>query len=227
MVVLTSWRQGVYRAGRIGRAAALVMVVVGCLALAASPLHAEGERWYVGLGLGLAAYSEDESNAICDAFDLTCEQDEDDVSFKIMGGYQFNRYVALELGYADWGQVKAKEGALSGDVLAFAGSGFYLAAIPELPLGKHFSIFGEVGVSLMNTEVDVVQGGPLAVLLGGGASEDVWTGIYGAGVAGHLKRWTFRLQWERIDPDTEFDLGPIEIDSPVLDVVGLSVIFRF
>lgn len=212
---------------RIGRAATLAIAALSLTLFATSPLHAEGERWYAGLGLGLAAYSEDESNRVCDEFGLTCEQDEDDVAFKIMGGHQFNPYIAVEFGFNEWGEVGASVEGLSADILAFTASGVYVAAIPELPLGKHFSIFAELGVSLMNTEVDVVEGGPLDDLVGGGASEDVWAPIYGLGVAGHLKRWTLRLQWERIDPDTEFDFGPIKIDAPVLDALGLSVIFRF
>ena len=73
----------------------------------------------------------------------------------------------------------------------------------------------------------MVDGGPLDVLFGAGTSDDVLAPVYGAGVAGNLKRWTFRLQWERIDPDTDFDFGLIKIASPTLDVLGLSVIFRF
>ena len=213
--------------GRVDRAAELAVAALLLALLITGPANAEGERWYAGLGLGLAAYSEDESNRVCDEFDLNCQQDEDDVAFKIMGGYQFNPYIPVEFGFNDWGAVGVEDPGLQVDVLAFEASGVYLAAMPELPLGKHFSIFGELGVSLINTEVEVVQGGPLDVLLGGGASEDVWAPVYGLGVAGHLKRWTFRLQWERIDPDTDFDFGPIQIAAPVLDTFGLSVIFRF
>lgn len=213
--------------GCIDRAAGLAIAALLLALFATSPLYAEGEHWYVGGGLGLAAYSEDESNAVCSEFSLSCEQDEDSVSFKLFGGYRFNPFISVEGGFSDWGDVNVTTRVLSAEVLGFTGSGVYVAAIPELPLGKHFSIFGELGATLVDMEVRVLDAGPLGALIGGTESENVWAPVYGAGVAGNLKHWTFRLQWERIDPDTDFDFGLIKIASPTLDVLGISVIYRF
>jgi opacity protein-like surface antigen len=197
---------------------------------ATSPLQAQENRedtWYIGLGLGAAKYSKDESKRVCDMFDLTCEQDKDDFAFKLMGGYQFNPYISLEVGYGDWGEVGSNVEGISADVLVYNTSGIYAAAIPEIPLGEHFSIFAELGIALVDTEVAIAEGSPLHVFLGTGSSKDVWAPIYGLGVAGHLKHWTFRLQWERIDPDTEHDLNGVKVSAPEMDTYGLSVIYRF
>jgi hypothetical protein len=150
-----------------------------------------------------------------------------DFAFKLMGGYQFNPYISLEFGFNDWGEAGVNLEDLSADVMAYNASGIYAAAIPEFPLGEHFSIFAELGMALIDTEVVVVEGSPLSVFLGAGSSKDVWAPIYGFGVAGHLKHWTFRLQWERIDPDTEHDLDGVRVSAPEMDVYGLSVIYRF
>jgi len=197
---------------------------------ATSPLQAQENRedtWYAGLGLGLSSYSKDESTRACDLFDLTCELDEESFAFKLMGGYQFNPYISLEFGFNDWGEAGANVEGISADVLVYNGSGVYVAAIPELPLGEHFSIFAELGMALVDTEVAIVEGSPLHVFLGAGSSKDVWAPIYGLGVAGHLEHWTFRLQWERIDPDTDHDLNGVKVSAPEMDVYGLSVIYRF
>ena len=80
-------------AGRIDRAAGLAIAALLLALFATSPLYAEGEHWYVGGGLGLAAYSEDESNRVCNEFGVSCEQDADSVSFKLFGGYRFNPFI--------------------------------------------------------------------------------------------------------------------------------------
>jgi OOP family OmpA-OmpF porin len=211
-------------AGRIDLGVGLTVAAIALAMIATSPLHAAEESWYVGLGLGVGIYSEDESTAACDLLHLSCETDGADFAFKIMGGYQFTRNIAVEIGYSDWGGVSVNEDGL--EVLAFNSSGFSVSAIPELPLGKHFSIFAEIGMSYMTAEVQGVEGGPFDSFVGG-ASEDVWAPFYGLGVAWNLKRWTFRLQWERIDPDTEFDFNDTKVGAPNLDVIGLTAIIRF
>jgi len=216
--------------GRIDRVSTLTITAILWGLTATSPLYAQENRadtWYVGLGLGTSSYAKDESTSACELFALTCELDEEDFAFKLMGGYQFNPYISLEFGFADWGEVDVKQAATSADVVAFNASGIYAAVMPELPLGEHFSIFAELGMAFINTEVIVDEFGPLNALLGTGGSDDVWAPIWGLGVAGHLTHWTFRLQWERIDPDTDFDLNGVSVSAPEMDSYGLSVIYRF
>lgn len=216
--------------GRIDRATALTITVILWGLTVSTPLHAQENRadtWYVGLGLGTSSYSKDESTRACEVFALTCELDEEDFAFKLMGGYQFNPYISLEFGFSDWGEVDVKHAATGEDVVGFNASGIYVVAIPELPLGKHFSIFAELGMAYIDTEVVVAEFGPLNAILGTGGSDNVWAPIWGLGVAGHLTHWTFRLQWERIDPDTDFDLNGVRVSAPEMDVYGLSVIYRF
>jgi opacity protein-like surface antigen len=216
--------------GRIDRVATLTIALILWGLTATSSLYAQENRadtWYVGLGLGTSFYSKDESTRACETFALTCELDEEDFSIKLMGGYQFNPYISLEFGFSDWGEVDVKQAATSADVVAFNANGIYAAAMPELPLGEHFSIFAELGMAFINTEVVVEEFGPLNAFLGTGGSDDVWAPIWGLGVAGHLTHWTFRLQWERIDPDSDFDLNGVPVSAPEMDVYGLSVIFRF
>jgi len=47
------------------------------------------------------------------------------------------------------------------------------------------------------------------------------------GLAWNLRKWSFRLQWERLDVDSVLDLDGVSLASPTLDQVALSVIFRF
>lgn len=212
-------------AGRLAALHTLKILAVSLGLMAMNTAYAVDDGWYLGLGLGLGAHSKNETTIACDLRDIECVADEVDIAAKLMGGYQFNRNFALEFGFADWGEATVDEAQDS--LMAFNASGVYLSVIPELPLGEYFSIFAELGVTMMNTEVKFAKDGYLHDLLGSGSSKDVWAPVYGLGVAANIKHWTIRLQWERIDPSTDHKFDDIKIAAPKLDVYGLSLIYRF
>jgi len=230
MKILSTYMGSPSIGGRVDRAAILAIALILWALTASRPLYAQENRadtWYAGLGLGVSFYDEDEGTRACELFALTCELDEEDFAIKLMGGYQFNPYISFEFGFSDWGKADVKHAATGVDVAAFNAGGIYAAAMPELPLGEHFSIFAELGMAFIDTEVVVDEFGPLNAFLGTGGSKDVWAPIWGLGIAGHLTHWTFKLDWERIDPDTDFDLNGVTVSAPEIDVYGLSVIYRF
>jgi len=211
--------------GRLAPLHALKILAVSLGLMAMNTAYAVDDGWYLGLGLGLSAHSKNETTIACDLLDIDCVADEVDIAAKLMGGYKFNRNFALEFGLSDWGEASVDEAQAT--LMAFNARGVYLSAIPEVPLGDHFSIFAELGLTMMNTEVKIAKDGYLHDLLGSGSSKDVWAPVYGLGLAANIKQWTIRLQWERIDPSTDHNLNEIKISAPKLDVYGLSLIYRF
>lgn len=79
--------------------------------------------------------------------------DDSDVGYKIFGGYQFNKYFALESGYFNLGRfgytsTTVPNGTLNGSVKI---QGINLDAVGILPVSDRFAVFGRAGVNYAKT----------------------------------------------------------------------------
>jgi OOP family OmpA-OmpF porin len=75
-----------------------------------------------------------------------------DTGWKVLGGYQFNKYFALEGSYIDFGRFST--GGFIGTtpmVLDAKASGVALAAVGIWPVTANFDLFGKIGAN--NTEI--------------------------------------------------------------------------
>lgn len=126
----------------------------------ASPLTmAEDAGWYGGFNIGQSrAKIDDEritSSLLGGGFTSVSIVDDDrDTGYKLFGGYQFNRYFALESGYFDLGQfgftaTTTPAGTFSGDMKL---KGLSLDAVGILPLTEKFSALGRAGVNYADTQ---------------------------------------------------------------------------
>jgi opacity protein-like surface antigen len=107
---------------------------------------------------------------------------EDDIGFKIFGGYQFTRNIAAELGY---GMMFDKS-----DVEVTA---LELVAVGMFPIANQFSLIGKLG--LANVEVD-----------GGGVSDDKTEITWGIGVQFDVSRnLGVRALWQRYETEESLD----------------------
>lgn len=156
--------------------------IVAAAALAAdlSSAQAGNTGFYAGAGAGRAEYftSEDACRELADeardaaaaevddpalvdaafaviADTAQCSDGLDATAYRVFLGYQFNRYVGLEVGYNDFGSVDiglSSNATESGT--SFAGNGqaeaeakgFTFSALLSVPLGERFSVFGRAGV---------------------------------------------------------------------------------
>jgi OmpA-OmpF porin, OOP family len=110
--------------------------------------------WYGGLNIGQTRSKIDEakimSNLLANGLATTAiSSDNRDTGFKVFGGYQFNRYLALEGGYFDLGQFSFTAntlplGSLSGNIKL---QGMNLDVVGTLPLTERFSAFARVGAN--------------------------------------------------------------------------------
>lgn len=108
--------------------------------------------------------------------------DEDDIGFKIFGGYQFHRNIAAEVGY---GMLFDKS-----DVEITA---LEFVAVGLFPIANQFSILGKLGFA--NVEADSP-----------GGSEDKTELTFGIGVQFDVSRnLGIRALWQRYDTEEELD----------------------
>src|SRR5687767_10640207 len=84
--------------------------------------------WYIGGTLGQAELK--------DACAGVSDCDEKDTAWRILGGYQFNRHFAAELGYHDLGEASAPAGTSEANAWELVGIGSY-------PIANQFSIYGK------------------------------------------------------------------------------------
>lgn len=103
----------------------------------------EATGWYVGGGAG-------QSKAIqyCEAPAGSVVQSCDDTSFawKLLLGYQINRYLGVEAGYDYFGRFSAsfQNGGVTETNQTKTWAGF-LEAVGSIPIGSRFSLFGKAG----------------------------------------------------------------------------------
>jgi OOP family OmpA-OmpF porin len=142
------------------------------LALMAAPFAmAQDAGWYGGANLGQSNASIDDariSNDLLGSGLVTTSIDDDDRDrgFKLFGGYQVNKYFAVEAGYFDLGQFgfvanTVPTGSLSGNIKI---KGLNLDAVGTLPITEKFSAFGRLGVAYAHTDGSFVGTGAVNVL---------------------------------------------------------------
>ncbi len=135
---------------RSGTLAIVLAALTAPLALAAEP------GWYAGFNVGESQADLQEDEIVSDLLFgsgistiTSYEDDTKDVGFKIYGGYQFNRYLAVESGYFDLGEfdfvaTTLPTGALDGRI-KMRGINFDL--VGTLPITDKLSAFARGGVA--------------------------------------------------------------------------------
>jgi opacity protein-like surface antigen len=172
------------------------------LALAASGnVLAQSTEWrnpmtrdfwgYLGASAGESKFRTDCSSL----FDC----DRKDTGFKIYGGGKFNDIVGLELGYTDFGKIRAS----GGETDAWAGS---IALTAGVPIGDRFSVFAKGGGVYGRTDVKASA----STLLDTG-HKNGWGTTWGVGAAlGITKALQVRIDWDRYNLD--FAGGSRDVD---------------
>lgn len=193
----------------------LVMLGLASAMAFTRPAFAQDPGFYIGGALGQSS------------FDVECAGttscDDSDSSWKIFGGYHFNKHFAVEFGYADLGQTTASVPVPPFNVnIAFETTVWDLVAVGSLPIADRFSIFGKAGLYMADTEVNGSAAG-----LGSVSESDNNTDlIYGIGARFDFTRnLGVRLEWQRYqDVGGEFFGVTAETD---VDVISAAVIWKF
>ena len=184
------------------------LVVTGLLAaVAAGPASAQ---LYAGGSVGYSQFKD-----ICDVVVAGVSCDNNDTAWRAFGGYQFNQYFALELGFADLGATTGT--GVAGSFAVEAKEAFDLTGLFTIPVANRLGLLVRFGAHRVRTTVD--QQGSF------GALEEGKTGTgfsYGAGAEYSLGKLGVRAEWQRYDNIA----GGLVAEADV-DVFSVGLLFRF
>jgi long-chain fatty acid transport protein len=161
--------------------------------------------WYAGFSFGQSRYQ--------DVSATTANTSTE--GWKVYTGYEFNKYLGVEGGYANLNDMTATTiTATETTTTNVASTAWMLAAVGSLPLTEKLSVTGKLGAAYVLTTTDTKVGTALTQRSG----DDDYHPNYGVGVNYALLEnfVNLRAEWER------FDLDDYNID---LITAGFSVEF--
>jgi OOP family OmpA-OmpF porin len=104
--------------------------------------------WYTGGNIGISTANIDKNKITQNLTNHSYNDDEQDLGYKLFGGYQFNKNFALEGGYFNLGKfnysLATPSGTLNGDMKV---KGLNLDAVAILPITEDFSAFARIGAN--------------------------------------------------------------------------------
>jgi OOP family OmpA-OmpF porin len=149
------------------RTLALAVIAV----LASSAAMAAEQGWYVGGNVGQSKAKIDDDRIISSLLGAgitttSIAEDETDLGYKLFGGYQFNKYLALEGGYFDLGKfgftaTTVPAGSLSGELKV---KGLNFDIVGFVPMTEKLSAFARAGVNYAETNATFGGTGAVNVL---------------------------------------------------------------
>lgn len=147
--------KNIFKLATLARVLGMAGLTVSAIPVA---MAADDTGWYAGGNIGRSEANIDDQGIIrglqTNGFSTTSMlEDYRGLGFKLFGGYQFNRYFALEGGYFDLGKfgftaTTVPNGSLH-DLSTFRGINADLVGI--LPITEKFSAFGRLGVNYAKT----------------------------------------------------------------------------
>ena len=152
-------------------------------ALMTAPAIAKDKGAYAGGSIGLTTID------ICGQLTGATTCDDEDTGFKLFGGYKFNRNLAVEGGFVDFGEISASNGPATVTVSSDA---LFAAAVGILPVSSKFSVFGKLGFFMWDltgtgTGIGTISDDGTDLLIGLGLGFDI------------TERLTIRAEWEDYD----------------------------
>jgi len=180
------------------------VAILGFLAaLVAAPAIAQDRGYFLGATGAFSKWSE-----ICDRTNAPC--DDEDAGWRAFLGYQFNKYVATEVGVVSLG--KATGGDSTGS-FKMESAGMDLSAVFFIPMTTRLSLLGRLGAYRVKTELKDVGESATAV-------NSAW--VYGAGLNYNLARLGLRAEYLQY-----YNIGGTSTGKDTVEMFGLTLVFRF
>ncbi len=206
------------------------MLVAAAVGMSSAVAADAGAGWYLGTSVGWtwAKFQNTASNAALISTGATpvyTDQSNHDTGYKLFGGYQFNKNLAVEGGYFSLGSLTynsvTTDAAGTLHIDARNSSGFNLDLVGSIPVGNDFSLLGRVGVQSSETKGNASGTGTIVVLVP--VSSNRYTG-FKAGLGAQYdvnKVVGMRAEWERYRISDGF-FGKTDVD-----IFSAGLVFRF
>jgi opacity protein-like surface antigen len=165
--------------------------------------------------------------------DISTSSTDSDIGYNATFGYRFTRYIAAEIGLAQFGSVEsvARANMDFGDglepvslKLAFTAGGPLISVMGILPLNDNFEFFGRAGYLFTSSERELssrVSGQSGGFGAAKGDSQDL---VLGLGAAYHFNQvYSVRLEYQQLGEVGEEGSSGEED----LNVIGLGLVIRF
>ena len=199
-----------------------IKILTAAALLTAAAAHAQNadNGWYLGIGAGASAYSDDVPKQIARAYagnahytftDARTTNDSD-IAAQLFLGYRFTPWFALELGYQDLGEAKThydlapinspqgKSPSIDG---RYRAHDVNAALVGSLPINERFELLARAGVSNVSLTYDERGTNVLGQPYRFHASDDSTHPTFGIGAL-----WRFSQQFSlRLDLDRNFNVG--------------------
>jgi len=187
--------------------------------------EAAQKGFYVGAAVGQSEFEDIGAlETACAVAGVICRADDTDTGYRILLGYQFGNYLALEGGYVDLGALDAGTQLPVRAIARIETSGGFVALVPQIPVGDIGAIYGRLGLMAGDTEL-------IARVPSEGFDDSDSSSVagvsFGAGGAINFGRLTFRVEWERYSFDEVLRVAGVEIDTPDIDLISGSVLIHF
>lgn len=148
----------------------------------------------------------------------------DDVSVGIRGSYVLNRYAALELAYADFGEYEDSFSPAAGTLVTeeFGLTALMFGGKVLWPINDRFSVHARAGFARwdlaleerVSTRSDTFSGGDTGVDLYYGVGVEAWLG----------ERWRVSLEHTRLSFDAKIGMATVDED---VEATSIAVGVRF
>ena len=206
-----------------------MMATLAALAVTSSPTaFADDAGWYAGFNAGQSRAKIDDgriaNGLLGDGFTTTSiDNDDHHFGFKVFGGYEINRYFALESGYFDLGRFgftadTIPAGSLRGEIKI---KGVNFDAVGSVPIGAKFSLFARGGLNYADSKDSFAGTGLVAVIR---PSPHKWAPDYKFGFGAEYDFTRFvgmRIEAERYRIDDAVG------NKGDVDLYSAGLVFRF
>jgi OOP family OmpA-OmpF porin len=202
--------------------------VISSTALAESSGWGDYSGWYIGANIGKSNADIDNGrisrNLLGAGLSTTSiRSDDDDTGYKVFGGYQFNRYLALEGGYFDLGEFgfNANTNPLGTLNSSIKVRGINFDVVGFIPFTEKLSLFGRAGVNYAETK-DSFRGTGAVLGLNSRASDRELNPKLGVGLQyDYNDSWAWRVEAER------YRINDGIGNKGDVDLVSVGVVYRF
>lgn len=207
-----------------------ISLALASAAITAQAQQADTSGTYMGASLGRSSASLKDVTWPVGTSGIDTK-DENDTGWRIFGGYQFNQYGAIELGYMNIGEISRTLTFTAPVVIAgtsltgkYEGDGFVADVVGTIPLSEQFALLGRIGAMYSNVKntYSTNNAALTAALVAAGTDmnpeHSEWNGRLGIGAQFNFSKSVgARVEWEKTyaigdkDKTGEGDVGFLSI----------------